>query len=107
MTDVSAAERAKSKRVGALCGLAPFIAPYRVMVVLAGLALIVTAGVSLVLPLAVRRVVDSFSDGNLVLLDQFFGAALGLAARLGVGAGVACFSCTGLGVLLSYLYDAD
>ena len=61
MTDVSAAERAKSKRVGALRGLAPFIAPYRLMVVLAGLALIVTAGVSLVLPLAVRRVVDSFS----------------------------------------------
>lgn len=97
MTDVAAAERAKSKRVGALRGLAPFIAPYRLMVVLAGLALIVTAGVSLVLPLAVRRVVDSFSDGNLVLLDQYFGAALGMAALLAAGTGVRYYFVTRLG----------
>lgn len=97
MTDVAAAERAKSKRVGALRGLAPFIAPYRLMVVLAGLALIVTAGVSLVLPLAVRRVVDSFGDGNLVLLDQYFGAALGMAALLAAGTGVRYYFVTRLG----------
>ena len=97
MTDVSAAERAKSKRVGALRGLAPFIAPYRLMVVLAVLALILTAGVSLVLPLAVRRVVDSFSDGNLVLLDQYFAAALGMAALLAAGTGVRYYFVTRLG----------
>lgn len=97
MSDVSAADRAKSKRVGALRGLAPFIAPYRVMVVLAGLALIVTAGVALMLPLAVRRVVDSFGSGNLDLLDQYFGAALGFAALLAAGTGVRYYFVTRLG----------
>ena len=46
--------RAKSKRVGALRGLQPFVRPYRAMVIAAGLALVVTASVSLILPLAVR-----------------------------------------------------
>src|SRR3990167_5080573 len=97
MTEVSAAERAKSKRVGALRGLAPFIAPYRGMVVMAGLALILTASVALMLPLAVRRVVDGFGSGNLALLDQYFGAALGFAAMLAAGTGVRYYFVTRLG----------
>ncbi|OHC53975.1 MAG: ABC transporter [Rhodobacterales bacterium RIFCSPHIGHO2_02_FULL_62_130] len=97
MTEVSAAERAKSKRVGALRGLAPFIAPYRGMVVMAGLALILTASVALMLPLAVRRVVDGFGSGNLALLDQYFGAALGFAALLAAGTGVRYYFVTRLG----------
>ena len=51
-------QRATSKKVGALGGLWPFIRPYRGMVIVAGLALCLTATVSLVLPMAVRRVVD-------------------------------------------------
>lgn len=97
MTDNAAAERAKSKRVGALRGLAPFIAPYRGMVVLATLALIVTASVSLVMPLAVRRVVDGFNNGHISLLDQYFAAALGFAALLAAGTGVRYYFVTRLG----------
>ena len=89
-------ERASSKRVGALRGLVPFLAPYRGMTVLALLALIVTAGMSLMLPLAVRRVVDGFNE-DVALLDQYFGAALGIAALLAIGTGVRYYFVTKLG----------
>ncbi|HBU14134.1 MAG TPA: ABC transporter, partial [Gemmobacter sp.] len=62
-------DRAASKKVGALAGLKLFLAPYRVMVIGALLALTLTATVSLILPIAVRRVVDSFGIGAAGLLD--------------------------------------
>ena len=66
MSDTSGAgaDRPKSKEVGALRGLAPFLWPYRGLLILAGMALVLTAAVSLVLPLAVRRVVDGFNTGD-------------------------------------------
>ena len=71
MADSGTAEdRPKSKRVGALRGLLPFLWPYRALGTLALLALVLTAGVSLVLPLAVRRVVDGFNGANAALLDK-------------------------------------
>ena len=89
-------DRAPSKRVGALRGLAPFLRPYRMMTVLAGLALTLTAGVSLILPLAVRRVVDGFNE-DVALLDQYFGAALGIAALLAIGTAVRYYFVSRLG----------
>ena len=97
MADDNGETRAASKQVGALRGLAPFIAPYRVMVIVAALALMLTATVSLVLPMAVRRVVDGFNGGDLTLLDQYFGAALAIAALLAVGTGVRYYFVTRLG----------
>ncbi|MGB8622028.1 MAG: ABC transporter transmembrane domain-containing protein, partial [Paracoccaceae bacterium] len=94
---LSAEEREKSKHVGALKGLGPFIAPYRVLVVLAGLALVLTASVSLILPLAVRRVVDGFGSENAQLLDSYFAAALGIAALLALGTGLRYYLVTRLG----------
>ncbi|OUS20392.1 ABC transporter [Rhodobacterales bacterium 59_46_T64] len=91
------AEREKSKRVGALGELRPFLVPYKWMAVLAGLALVLTAGVSLTLPLAVRRVIDSFGSDSVAILDQYFGAALGLAALLAVGTGLRYALVTRLG----------
>ena len=90
-------ERAKSKKVGALAALWPFVRPYKVMVVLAALALILTSSVSLVLPLAVRRVVDSFGAGNIAILDTYFGAFLVIAALLALGTGVRYYFVTRLG----------
>ncbi len=78
-------------------GLAPFLRPYRGITVLAALALTLTACVSLVLPLAVRRVVDSFNAGDAVLLDQYFAAALGIAALLALGTGLRYYLVTRLG----------
>lgn len=90
-------ERAKSKRVSALRGLWPFIRPYRTMVVLALVALVVTASVSLVMPIAVRQVVDGFGTGDLTLLNDYFSAALGVALLLAVGTGVRYYFVTRLG----------
>jgi ATP-binding cassette subfamily B protein len=79
------AERDKSKELGSLRRLWPFMAPYKMLAFVAGLALVLTACVSLVLPLAVRRVVDNFEGSETGLLDQYFAAALGIAALLAVG----------------------
>ncbi len=98
MTDTSAlaAQRTPSKRIGALRALAPFLRPYRRTVAAALLALVLTASVSLVLPLAVRRVVDGFSAEDM-LLDSYFAAALLIAALLAVGTAVRYYFVTRLG----------
>ena len=90
-------DRPTSRRVGALAGLAPFLRPYRHDVVLAVGALVLTAAVSLVLPLAVRRVVDGFAEDNAALLDQYFAAALIIAGLLAVGTGLRYYLVTRLG----------
>jgi len=98
MSDSSVVEdRPKSKQVGALRGLFPFVWPYRGVAGLALLALILTAGISLVLPLAVRRVVDGFNSAQVQLLDKYFGAALAIAALLAVGTGLRYYFVTRLG----------
>ncbi len=90
-------KREKSKKVSALSGLVPFLRPYKVMVVLSGIALVFTATISLILPMAVRRVVDGFSEDNTALLDQYFGAALAIAAALAIGTGLRYYLVTRLG----------
>lgn len=90
-------EREKSKRIGALAALWPFLKPYRGLMTLALLALILTAMTSLALPLAVRRVVDNFGVENGALLDRYFSAALGIAAILALGTALRYMLVTRLG----------
>ncbi|PZQ50433.1 MAG: ABC transporter [Rhodovulum sulfidophilum] len=90
-------DRAKSRGVGPLRGLAPFLAPYRPLVWGALIALTVTAGLSLALPLAVRRVIDGFSGESLVLMDEYFGAAIAIAGLLAVGTAARFYLVTRLG----------
>ena len=78
-------ERAKSRELGTLRALLPFMLPYRLLMVAAVVALVTTAMVSLTLPLAVRRVVDNFGAADPALLDQYFIAALAIAGLLAVG----------------------
>ena len=89
-------DRPTTKRIGALRALWPFILPYRGLLAAALLALTLTAGISLVLPLAVRRVVDGF-DAGAHLLDQYFGAALAIVALLALGTGMRYYLVTRLG----------
>jgi len=84
-TDPEQADREKSRRIGALSELWPFLKPYRLLLAGATLALILTAGVSLLLPMAVRRVVDNFNGTDASLLDRYFAAALGIVALLAIG----------------------
>lgn len=90
-------DREKSKRVSALAELWPYMAPYRVMVMFAGFALTLTATLSLMLPLAVRRVVDNFGVADGAILDLYFAAAVGIAALLALGTGLRYALVTKLG----------
>ena len=90
-------EREKSKRIGSLRALGPFLAPYRGLLAAALGALVLTAIVSLTLPLAVRRVVDGFETESAELLDQYFLAALAIALLLAVGTGLRYYLVTRLG----------
>ncbi|WP_136439497.1 ABC transporter transmembrane domain-containing protein [Pacificoceanicola onchidii] len=79
------AEREKSKRLGSLGALVPFLRPYRMLVIASLLALMATAAISLALPMAVRRVVDNFNVTDGAILDLYFAAALGFAGLLALG----------------------
>ncbi|MDG1211624.1 MAG: ABC transporter transmembrane domain-containing protein [Paracoccaceae bacterium] len=97
-TDKAAREaRGKSKTIGPLKALGPFLAPYRLNVVLAVFALISTAGLSLILPLAVRRVIDGFAEKSDLLLNQYFAAAVGIAAALAIATALRFWLVTWLG----------
>src|SRR6056297_538066 len=78
-------DREKSKKIGSLAALWPFVAPYRLLMFAALFVLTATAGVSLILPMAVRRVVDNFNTSDGALLDRYFGAALAIAGLLALG----------------------
>ena len=90
-------ERETSKRIGALAALWPFVRPYRVMMGFAIVALVATATVSLVLPLAVRNVVDNFNADESNLLDQYFAMAIVVVALLAFGTGMRYALVTRLG----------
>jgi len=100
MTDTpapSSAERPASRQIGALRGLLPFLMRYRTLLGGALGALLVTATVSLMLPLAVRQVVDGFGSDDLEVLNLYFGASLGLAGLIALGTGVRYYLVTRLG----------
>ncbi|WP_299045735.1 ABC transporter transmembrane domain-containing protein [uncultured Tateyamaria sp.] len=90
-------EREKSKKIGALRALWPFILPYWKLMLAAIAALVSTAIVSLALPLAVRRVVDNFNTADSEILDLYFLAAIGIAGLLAIGTAVRYMLVTRLG----------
>ncbi|MEM8553668.1 MAG: ABC transporter transmembrane domain-containing protein [Pseudomonadota bacterium] len=90
-------DRDGSKNMGSLRGLLPFLKPYGVLVAASAFALVFTAAVALVLPMAVRRVVDGFMTGETSLLDQYFVAALGIAGLLALGTAARYYLVTRLG----------
>ncbi len=90
-------ERAKSRNLGALRTLIPYIAPYGRLAAGAVVALVLTAALSLILPLAVRRVIDAFQSETATILDAYFGAAVGIAGLLALGTGLRYYLVTLLG----------
>ncbi|QFU07563.1 Lipid A export ATP-binding/permease protein MsbA [Rhodobacteraceae bacterium THAF1] len=90
-------EREKSKRIGELAALWPFLARYRLMLAAALAALVLTACVTLVLPIAVRRVVDGFESSAVQMLDQYFGAFILIATLMAMGTGLRYYLVTRLG----------
>ncbi len=90
-------QRASSRNVRALGALWPFLRPYSALLIAAIAALTLTAIVSLILPLAVRRVVDGFETSAVELLDSYFLAAFAIAGLLAVGTGMRYYLVTMLG----------
>ena len=90
-------DREPKNNLSALKALWPFLAPYKLTILAAFLALTLTAAVSLILPLAVRRVIDTFNSDNSLILDQYFLAAIGIAGLLSVGTAVRYALVTRLG----------
>ena len=93
----STEDRATSKKIGAMAQLWPFVKPYRVMVVMALVALTFTAMISLVMPLAARQVVDNFDVAESGLLDRYFGFAFVVVALLAVGTALRYYLVSRLG----------
>jgi ATP-binding cassette subfamily B protein len=76
------APRAPAKRVVALRRLLPFLAPYKLVVAGAAVALVVAAGTVLAIGQAIRRVVDHGFGGDGAFIDLYFIALLGVVAVL-------------------------
>ncbi len=90
--------RRRSKNLGILRRLLPFMAPYKGMVALATLFLLVAAGASLAIPAAVREMIDhGFSQENAGLIDRYFLLVLGVALALGIATAARFYCVTWLG----------
>jgi ATP-binding cassette, subfamily B, bacterial len=77
------ADRPVTKDIGQLSGIVRFLAPYKLWVLGALVALIVAASAVLAIGQALRRVVDlGFSPENAEYLDQYFLALLGVVTVL-------------------------
>lgn len=94
----AAAARGRTRDMSGLRALAPFLKPYRTRVVFAVLALFAAAAATLILPLAVRSMIDhGFSVESASLIDNYFYALLGVAALMAVASAVRFYYVTWIG----------
>jgi len=93
-----AGSRAPSKKVTPLGALKPFLIPYRAMIAAAALALIMASAATLVLPAAVRGVIDhGFSEADAANIGRYFLALIAVAAVLGVASATRFYLVTWIG----------
>jgi ATP-binding cassette, subfamily B, bacterial len=93
-----AERRAKAKNLAPLRALRPFIRPYRGMIVAALIALVVAAAATLVLPVAVRRVIDhGFSVEDAGRIGEYFLALIAVAGVMGVASATRFYFVTWIG----------
>ena len=90
-------DREKGRRISSLSKLFNFFRPYTINLTFAVLILVVTAGISLTFPIAIRRVVDGFYADSSQLMDYYFSAAVGLASLLAIGTALRFYLVTRLG----------
>ncbi len=77
--------RGNSRDLRPLRRLLPFLLKYRIQAALALVALAVASGATLIVPVAVRRVLDhGFNDQDTNLVNQYFVVMLGVVAVLAV-----------------------
>jgi ATP-binding cassette, subfamily B, bacterial len=92
------ADRPKSRSLGPLRALVPYLRPYRGVLVLALLALLVAAAAMLALPIALRYLIDhGISSKSSDTINQYFVAFLAAAAIFGVFAALRFYLVSWLG----------
>jgi ATP-binding cassette, subfamily B, bacterial len=70
-TDQTRAGRPAPRDIASLRRILPFLAPYRLQFVAAGVALVVAAGTVLAMGVGLKQLVDKgFASGNVALLDD-------------------------------------
>ena len=90
------AGRARSMTM--LWGLRPFLMRYKFTLIAAAISLIAAAGATLVLPVAVRRMIDfGFTGENTALVNSYFGSLLLLAAVLAAASALRFYCVSWLG----------
>ncbi len=89
-------DRPAGKRVGALRALWPFVKPYKLNIIGAGVALVFTAMVALTFPVAARLVVDSFGLDS-EEISRHFVTFLAIAVLLAFGTAARYYLVTRLG----------
>ena len=75
-------DRLQRRNVGELRRILPFLAPYKLVIVSAMVALIVSAGSVLAIGQAVRRVIDNGFGAGGGLVDEYFLALMGIVCVL-------------------------
>jgi ATP-binding cassette subfamily B protein len=94
----AAASRPRSRDLGSLRALMPFLRPYRFRIIFACIALVAAAAATLILPMAVRSMIDhGFSAESASLIDSYFYALLGVAALMAVASAVRFYYVTWIG----------
>jgi ATP-binding cassette subfamily B protein len=99
--DVEGAPRPEERRkltLKPLTRLAPYVVRYRGRALAALVALVVAALTTLIVPVAVRRMIDfGFSDRALQLIDSYFAVMIGVVAVLAISSAMRYYLVTTLG----------
>jgi ATP-binding cassette subfamily B protein len=91
-------ERAKSADIRPLKIVWPFLRPYRQQLLLALLFLVVAAATTLVLPYAVRQMIDlGFSPENSAIIDRYFWGLFGVVLVMELAVGLRFYFVSWLG----------
>jgi ATP-binding cassette subfamily B protein len=98
MTDSASSERPKSRSIKPLVALAPFLRPYRKVLLAAMVALLVASGAMLGLPIALKGLIDKgMAAGNSATINIYFIGFLVVAVLFGVFAALRFYLVTWLG----------
>jgi ATP-binding cassette subfamily B protein len=94
----SAAQQPRARRLRPLVSLLPYVARYRWHAIAALVALLAAAVATLVVPVAIRRMIDfGFSRDSANLIDSYFSVMLGVVAVLAVASAMRFYLVTTLG----------
>jgi ATP-binding cassette, subfamily B, bacterial len=96
--ELEAKSRSKSKDLRPLLRLLPFLTKYRSRILVALSALIIASAATLIIPVAVRRVLDNgFTNENASLVNQYFFVMFAVVAILAISSSVRFYNVMWIG----------